>query len=222
MMDSSTGPKQTGRPPKSAAGDVRQRLITATAELFQQYEYQQINTRQIAQRADTSPAMIRYYFKNKEGLFHATMRERNNPIHGMLQALADDPKLTDLLQIFTIFYDFFQQQKNLPSVIQRNLLSDEHPELLALIIENGPKPAFEVLLQILKKLQQKGQIKAELDLKLLAIQIISLSIYPCAFQPFIEQYAELPMDRQFYKQFAQQNYAILVKAISTEHKDETA
>lgn len=221
-MDSNTGPKQTGRPPKSAAGDVRQRLITATAELFQQYEYQQINTRQIAQRADTSPAMIRYYFKNKEGLFHATMRERDNPIHGLLLKLADKPCLADLHQVFTIFYDYFQQQKNLPSVIQRNLLSDEHPELLAIIIENGPKPAFEVLQQILKKLQQAGQIKTDLDLKLLAIQIISLCIYPCAFQPFVEQYAEMPLDRQFYKKFAQQNYAILVNAISTEHKDELA
>lgn len=221
-MESSTGPKQTGRPPKSAAGDVRQRLITATAELFQQYEYQQINTRQIAQRADTSPAMIRYYFKNKEGLFHATMRERNNPIHGLLQELVDNPSLTDLHQIFTIFYDYFQQQQNLPSVIQRNILCDEHPELLSLIIENGPKPAFETLQQILKNLQQAGQIKPDLDLKMLTIQIISLCIYPCAFQPFIEQYAEMPMDRQFYKQFAQQNYTILVNAISTEHKDENA
>lgn len=221
-MESSTGPKQTGRPLKSTAGDVRQRLITATAELFQQYEYQQINTRQIAQRADTSPAMIRYYFKNKEGLFHATMRERNNPIHGMLQALADNPTLADLHQVFTIFYDYFQQQKNLPSVIQRNILCDQHPELLTLIIENGPKPAFTILLQILQNLQQQGQIKADLDLKMLAIQIISLCIYPCAFQPFIEQYAEMPMDHQFYKKLAQQNYSILVNAISTEHKDETA
>jgi TetR/AcrR family transcriptional regulator len=220
-MDSQTAPKQTGRPKKQAQTDIRNNLIAAATQLFDQYDYQAVSTRRIAVLAHTTPAMIRYYFNNKEGLFHAAMEAKRTPMHGQLEAFANDPKINDLHRVFERFYQFFREDINVPSLIRKNILTSPSPTILKRLIEDGPKPAFRFLIKMLTKLQQDNAIKSELDVELLALQIISLCSYPCIFNPMLTQIISQDLDADFYQRLAQQNFDILMTSIQPEQNNET-
>ena len=208
--------RHIGRPKKSTDSNIRQHLMTVAFELFADNEYNQVSTRKIALAANTTPAMIRYYFQNKEGLFHAAMSQYRQPVLDTLKQYAAKPSLKNLHNIFTIYYTSMQENKNLHHIIRRSMISEHNPQIKAHIIKEGPQQTFKLIKTILTKLQTKGDIKPELDPELLTIQIVSLCIYPCAFKPLIKQLISTEMDSQFYRNLAQQNYNMLINSITTE------
>lgn len=207
--------RHLGRPKKSTDSNIRQHLMTVAFDLFANNEYNQISTRKIASAANTTPAMIRYYFQNKEGLFHAAMEQYRQPMLDILKQYAAKPILKNLHDIFLLYYTTIQENKSLHHIIRRNMLSNNNPQIKAHIIKEGPQQTFKLINTILTKLQAKGDIKPELDIELLTVQIISLCIYPCAFKPLIQQLIPTVLDMQFYHNLAQQNYTLLIHSITT-------
>ena len=208
--------RSIGRPTKTSDTNIRQHLMTVAFELFADNEYNQVSTRKIALAANTTPAMIRYYFQNKEGLFHAAMSQYRQPVLDTLKQYAAKPSLENLHHIFTIYYTSMQENKNLHHIIRRNMISDDNPQIKAHIIQEGPQKTFQLIKTMLTKLQAKGDIKPELDPELLTIQIVSLCIYPCAFKPLITLLISTEMNAQFYHNLAPQNYNMLINLITTE------
>jgi len=208
--------RHIGRPTKSSDTNIRQHLITVAFELFADNDYNQVSTRKIAIAANTTPAMIRYYFQNKEGLFHAAMSQYRQPVLDTLKQYADKPSLENLHNIFTIYYTMIQENKNLHHIVRRNMISENNPQIKAHIIKEGPQKTFKLIKTMLTKLQAKGDIKPEIDPELLTVQILSLCIYPCAFKLLIKQLISTEMDAQFYHNLAQQNYNMLINSITTE------
>ena len=212
--------RHIGRPTKSSDTNIRQHLMTVAFDLFAKHEYNQISTRKIAAAANTTPAMIRYYFQNKEGLFHAAMEQYRQPMVDVLRKNAAEPSLKKLHDIFILFYTAVQENQSLHHIIKRNMISDDNPQIKAHIIKEGPQRSFKFIKTMLTKLQTKGDIKPELDPELLTIQILSLCIYPCAFKPLIQELIPTDIDMQFYHRLAQQNYTLLINSISTEQYNE--
>lgn len=220
-MDSSNNKDEAlvrniGRPTKSSDTNIRQHLMTVAFDLFADNDYNQVSTRKIAIAANTTPAMIRYYFQNKEGLFHAAMSQYRQPILDTLKLYAAKPSLENLHHIFTIYYTTMQENKNLQHIVRRNMLSKHNPQIKAHIIQEGPQQTFKLINTMLARLQTKGDIKPELDPELLTIQFLSLCIYPCAFKPLLTQIISTKMDMAFYQNLAQQNYNMLINSITTE------
>ena len=65
--------RSRGRPPVDADSDVRSALLDAASKLFLKHGFERVTARQFAVAADTTPAMIHYYFGNKLGLFRAML-----------------------------------------------------------------------------------------------------------------------------------------------------
>lgn len=208
--------RHIGRPTKSSDTNVRQHLMTVAFELFADNEYNQISTRKIAIAANTTPAMIRYYFQNKEGLFHAAMSQYRQPILDIFKQHVAKPTLQNLHDIFILYYTTVQENKSLHHIIRRNMTSNDNPQLKAHIIQEGPQQSFKLIKTMLTKLQTKGDIKSELDPELLTIQILSLCVFPCAFKPLLQQLTPTDLDMQFYHNLAQQNYNMLINSITTD------
>ena len=71
-----------GRPSAgSGEGDLRERILDAAEEQFARHGYDGVSTRAIAALADTSSAMIHYYFDTKREFFDAVMARRANVIN---------------------------------------------------------------------------------------------------------------------------------------------
>lgn len=66
-----TDAKRRGRPSTEASREVCQALLDAAEQCLQDKTYRDITAREVAELADVNPAMINYYFANKQGLFVA-------------------------------------------------------------------------------------------------------------------------------------------------------
>src|SRR3954468_6682420 len=77
-------PRGPGRPAGGEAA-VRGKLLTHARKLFLQYGFDAVGTRQIAAAAGTTPAMIRYYFTDKFGLYRAMVEVAIAPVLAELQ-----------------------------------------------------------------------------------------------------------------------------------------
>lgn len=66
-----TEAKKRGRPKTETSRQVCEALLGAAENCLRTKTYKAITVREIAALADTNPAMINYYFNNKEGLFVA-------------------------------------------------------------------------------------------------------------------------------------------------------
>lgn len=81
------------RPTGRRAGDsgTRGAILDAALTLFSERGYDGASLRAIAQVADIDPALIRYYFGDKEALFIATVADRTTIPERLAGALAGDP-----------------------------------------------------------------------------------------------------------------------------------
>lgn len=209
--------KPTGRPKKDEQSDIRERLFNAAKYLFGQYEYEYVSTRKIAERAETTPAMIRYYFGSKQGLHQTVVTDCGKKIITILQDINRNPELARLELFFQRFYQYFYLNDiNMPSLLRRNMFNKENPELVEEMLAAGPKPFYALMNKILVKLQQKNEIRADLDCQLLTLQIMSLCSYPCMFNPMLGNILGQQLDQDFYFRLAKQNLQILLHSIQPE------
>lgn len=208
---------KSGRPPKNANLNIRERLFDAAKELFGKYDYATVSTRRIAEKANTTPAMIRYYFGNKEGLHYEVILETGKKIHELLQNFIKDPKLEDIQTLFMEFYNhFFLHDSRVPALMMRNLFNKENDAFVAKVVEGGPAPTYSSLSRILRTLQKKNEIRADLDCELLSMQIMGMCAYPCLFNPMLERVMDRKIDRDFFQRLAKQNYQVLLHSIQPE------
>jgi AcrR family transcriptional regulator len=72
---------------KKNSDRTQSRLLDAAEVVFGEFGYSASNLRQIATRAKVTPAMIKYYFNNKDGLYIGVFARRANPIMQERQAM---------------------------------------------------------------------------------------------------------------------------------------
>ncbi len=94
MNKSAKTPRAPGRP-AAAATVQREQLLSIATDLFAQQGIQATRLRAIAERAGVTPALLNYYFGNKERLVEAMVEERFLPLvaraAAQLQQAGDDP-----------------------------------------------------------------------------------------------------------------------------------
>jgi len=73
MKDKPIARKESGRK-RRKRGEVRQKILDAATELFAEKGFEGASIREIADKAGVTVPNIYYYFKDKEGLYHATLK----------------------------------------------------------------------------------------------------------------------------------------------------
>ena len=83
-----TDSRRTGRPP-GATGNLREEILSAARELFAANGFRGTTMRAVASLAGVDVALVAHYFKNKDGLFAASLRLPDDAEHEMLRAMAN-------------------------------------------------------------------------------------------------------------------------------------
>ncbi|MFF4755199.1 TetR/AcrR family transcriptional regulator [Streptomyces sp. NPDC002514] len=66
-----TTARRRGRPPRTEAGDTRERILAAAREEFSERGYEKTSVRGIAKAAGVDSALVHHYFGTKEQVFEA-------------------------------------------------------------------------------------------------------------------------------------------------------
>jgi AcrR family transcriptional regulator len=175
--------RSPGRPANSR-GDQRARLLDAAIALFSRQSIAETSLRAVARGAHVTPALVHYYFGNREQLVDALVVERIVPlvlgIGAKLAEASSDPR--ELVRTFvTTIIAMLADNPWLPPIWVREVLTENGALRERLMTEIAPTIAPE-LARRLAEAQRLGLLNPRLDPKLAVVSLIGLTIFPLASQ----------------------------------------
>ncbi len=165
-----------GRPVDQRKQDLQKsRLIQSAADLLKNKSYRSITVREVADNANINSAMVRYYFKNKEGLFIALLKEMSKQQHSILEKLAhcENP----IEEFIRVMVRDISENSGLARTIHDEIMNEDSA-LKDAFIAQFPRPMSSFLPKLIEDQMKAGNFRADLDPKYTAFQLMSLIILP--------------------------------------------
>src|SRR4029434_8440614 len=118
--------RRPGRPVESSALGSREQLLSAAVELFAQQGVAATTFAMIAKQAVLTPAMLHYYFNDREHLLDAVVHERMAPVIGHVwdPITIDTPPTMLIRGIVERLLDGIEQMPWIPATWIREVLNE--------------------------------------------------------------------------------------------------
>lgn len=187
-MAASNKHAKTGRRAGRPCGDdldLRTHLLDAAIVLFARRGIGATSLRAIAAEAQVTPAMLHYYFGDKERLVQAMIDERLLPVFGplrvQLEHTGDDPMV--LIEGFVRgIGEVVARHPWLPPLWVREVLC-EGGALREVLFRQAIPSLPQMLAQRFAAAQADGRLNASLDPRLLVVSLVGLTLFPAAGAP---------------------------------------
>lgn len=177
----------------------RDTILEAAETCFAERGYAATSVRQIAELAGVNPAMIHYYFGNKEALLRTVLEEALEPLARNLEAMQQSDAVA-------------------PERIARELMTliAAHPRLPYLVVREVMLPGGVMrehfvahlsarlggaLPGLLAREQDAGRIRGDLQPAVGAMAIMSLTIFPFIVRPVAEQVLDIRLTDEAFEAF---------------------
>lgn len=145
-----------------SASDRRQTLLDAALDLFSRQGYQGTTTRQVAERAGITEALIFRHFENKEDLYWQLIesRSRLREVRPQIERLFQDDSLNDEA-IFTTIAEDILRRNFADSALPRLLLFSalENHKLSDRFFRNYISPYYEQLADHIRQRVRAGRFR---------------------------------------------------------------
>jgi len=176
--------RRTPGRPANTRGDQRDKLLDVAIALFSRHGIAPTPLSSIARKARVTPAMLHYYFGNRDLLVDAVMDERIAPLVGKVGArLAEagaDPSALIRVFVGTIIA-ILSENPWLPQLWVREVLSEGGALRERLLKRVAPQIAPR-LAERFAESKRRGQLNPGLDPRLTVVSLIGLTIFPLAAQ----------------------------------------
>lgn len=177
-------PRAPGRPAASDT-DQRTRLLDAALRCFARTGISATTLRAIASEADVTPALVNYYFGNRERVVDAVIEERFLPLLGgmrhAVETAGDDPARL-IAGFIAAVGALVEAHPWFPALWVREVLS-EGGALRTLLIERVGPMLPQQLARRFAAAQARGALNPDLDPRLLVVSLIGLTLFPIAGRP---------------------------------------
>lgn len=181
--------RRAGRPPASAP-DLREQLLDAAIACYVRQGIAATPLRAIAQEAAVTPAMLHYYFGDRQQLLQAVVEERLMPAFAGMRAdlvQAGD----DLAALVTAFVDgiarLVERHPWLPALWIREVLCEGGALRELMLSRVGPQLP-RMLADRFDAARRKGQLHPAFDPRLLVVSLVGLTLFPAAGAPIWRQF----------------------------------
>lgn len=185
--------RRVGRP-AGDEGDLRGRLLDVAAAQFACTGIAAASLRTIAQQAGVTPAMLHYYFGNKDALVRALIGERLMPavmpLRETLASVGGTP--FGLAQAFAHgISDVVAKLPWLPALWVREVLC-EGGALREFVFREVMPSLPQVLAQRFEAARAAGQLPPGVDPRLLVVSLVGLTLFPAAGAPIWQKAFGMP------------------------------
>lgn len=153
-------PGSRGEPEKTRAT-----ILKAALEEFAREGVAGARTDEIARRAGVNKALLYYYFKDKEGLYAATLERVFSGLHEKVMAVLEDASLAPrarLLKYMEAHLDYISSAPLYPRLLQREFMRGAGRTLSPLasrILEKYGKPVFTRLRDLISHGIETGEFR---------------------------------------------------------------
>src|SRR5262245_34960747 len=167
--------RRPGRPAARSALDSREQLLSAAVELFAQQGVAATTFAMIADRAALTPAMLHYYFEDREHLLDAVVHERMAPVirHVWDPVTADAPPAVLIRGIVERLLDGIEQMPWIPSTWIREVLN-EGGALRTRVLGRVPFDKVRVVSEAIRRQQRARKLNPHVDPVLIIFSVLGL------------------------------------------------
>lgn len=180
--------RSIGRPAGSARADARGLLLDSAVQQFALKGVAGTTLAGIAAAAAMTPAMVHYYFRDRDQLLDAVASERVAPIvcGVWTPVLGQTRSAALLLGLAQRIIAAAQANEWLPSLWLREVVSDGG-QLRARLMKLLPLECVEHLVRTLAREQKAGRLDPDLDPRLAFASVVGLTLLPLASRAIFEQ-----------------------------------
>lgn len=177
----------------------RNTILEAAEHCFSERGYAATSVRQIAEAAGANPAMIHYYFGNKEALLRTVLEEALEPLARTLEAMQASGAVAPE-RIVSELMTLIAAHPRLPYLVVREVMlpggvmRDHFVEHLSSRL-GGALPG------LLAREQNAGRIRDDLQPSVGAMAIMSLAIFPFIVRPVAEQVLDIRLSDEAFETF---------------------
>lgn len=179
--------------------NARDTILEAAENCFSERGYAATSVRQIAEAAGANPAMIHYYFGNKEALLRTVLEEALEPLARTLEAMQASGAVAPE-RIVAELMSLIAAHPRLPYLVVREVMlpggvmRDHFVEHLSSRL-GGALPG------LLAREQNAGRIRDDLQPSVGAMAIMSLAIFPFIVRPVAEQVLDIRLSDEAFETF---------------------
>jgi AcrR family transcriptional regulator len=161
-----------------ADSDVRSALLDAASRLFLKHGFERVTARQIAVAADTTPAMIHYYFGTKLGLFRAMLERAIAPVRELIAgSLSQAGAVVDPAVLIRMHMRTAAANPWIATLIVNEVLA-EKGRFRATFIRDVAGRQAPLVMELLQRARAGGSLRKDLDVRFAALSLMSLCIFP--------------------------------------------
>jgi len=185
-MASSSAPRKPRRPGRPSDGaELRPRLLDAAIRCFTQRGIAATPLSAIAKAAGVTPALLHYYFGDKDKLIEAVVMERLLPVagelRGAMQRNAGDSVDLSASFVNTVF-DLIGRYPWFPPLWVREVLC-EGGALRDLIVERVAPQIPQMMEKHFRAARERGELNPQLDPRLLVVSLVGITLFAAAGAP---------------------------------------
>ncbi len=189
--------KAAGRPAGERRGVVRGELIEAARVVVLERGSGGAGIREIARRAGVNPAMVHYYFGDRESLLlamlDAAVEPLLNTVRDWSRSAPDGPPA--IHGFISTVHAVIAERPWLPHLIVREILGHEG-QLRERFIEHFASRGRGILVGLIRAEQAAGRLRRDLDAVALALSLISLTLFPFLALPVTERLYRFSIDNK--------------------------
>ncbi|MFC6101979.1 TetR/AcrR family transcriptional regulator [Olivibacter domesticus] len=168
-----------------------EKIKEAARIVFTKKGFSATRTRDIAEEAGLNLALLNYYFRSKEKLFHIIMEEKFEQFFGMIIRLLDDESTSLEKKVTAVANDY----------IDMLLANPDLPIFVLSEIKNNPALFSDrISSRLLKSVffRQLNEVRPDINVFHFILNLLSMIIFPILAQPVISQ-IDAMKDKKFKK-----------------------
>ncbi|AIY41564.1 Transcriptional regulator [Collimonas arenae] len=189
-----TKPVPTRGRPFASDQDKREKLLDTATLLFSSQGISATTVAAVARQAGVTPAMVHYYFKNRDQLIEAVVDERVSLfIHSIWDPITgDQPPQEMILGIVDRMISTTEKMPWMPALWVREVLSDGG-QLRERMVRRVPFGKVALFAESIARSQKAGDINPALEPSLIFVSVIGLTMLPLAMARTLKDKPLLPI-----------------------------
>jgi TetR/AcrR family transcriptional regulator len=195
-----------GRPTeRDGARDVREALLEVAGQLFSERGVNQVSLRELARAAGVTPAMVHYYFGDKQGLYEALLERALSRLLGRVRGIvaADGREVDSIADFLQVVVGALSSERWIPSLIIREVIADTG-RFRERFIRDFASQIARIVPEVLGRELAAGRLRRDLDLPLAFVSLLGMMAWPFAARPVLERVLGLDFEAEdFARRFSE-------------------
>lgn len=177
---------------------MRAALLDAAGALFARHGYTAVPLRRIARAAGVTPAMVHYYFGDKQGLYDAMLED------ALTRLLARVRRVTaggvapgqEVEALLGVLVETLGSEPWIPQLVVREVLFEEG-RFRERFVRGYASQIAELLPGLVRREIAAGRFRGDLDPVLAFVSLVGMTVFPFAGRPVLERVLGFAYDDAF-------------------------